>query len=151
MCGYLRWALRDFLALDPRTVAQHDVGDVAGGRRREDRPGVARPDQAGETADVVVVGVRDNHRVERARVERELAVGAVGINPIGIKQPTVEQDPLGIDLQQVSAARDLAGRAMERDSQPTLSCQELAMASSQSTTVCLDRRCRRCAPPLQDS
>ena len=67
---------------------------------------------------MVVVGVRDNDRVERAGVERELAVGAVGINPVGIKQPTVEQDPLGIDLQQVSAARDRPGRAMERDSQP---------------------------------
>ena len=114
----LRWALRDFLTLDPRTVAQHHVGDVAGGRRREDRPGIASPDQARETADVVVMGVGDDHRVERPGVERELAVGAVGINPIGIKQPAVEQDPPGIDLQQMGAARDLSGRAMERDSQP---------------------------------
>ena len=51
--------------------------------------------------------------------KRELAVGAVGIDSIGIKQPAVEQDPRGIDLQQMSAARDLPGRAMERDSQPS--------------------------------
>ena len=95
----LEMGVADFLALDPRTVAKHDVGDVAGGGRRVDRPGIAGPDQAGETADMVVVGMRDNDRVERAGVERELAVGAVGIHPIGIEQSTVEQDPPGIDLQ----------------------------------------------------
>ena len=97
--GVLEMGVANLLALDPRTVAQHDVGDVAGGRRRVNRPGVASPDQAWQTADVIVVGVRDNHRVERAGVERELAVGAVGIDPIGIKQPAVEQDPPGVDLQ----------------------------------------------------
>ena len=54
-----------------------------------------------------------------AGVERELAVGAVGIDPIRVKQPAVEQDPLGTDLQQMGAARDLPGRAVERDSQPS--------------------------------
>ena len=107
-----------FLTLDARTVAKHDVGDVARGGRREDRSRIASPDQARETADVVVVGVRDDHRVERAGVKRELAVGAVGIDSVGIEQPAVEQDPLGIDLQQMSAARDRSGRAVERDSQP---------------------------------
>ena len=82
-----------FLTLDPRAVAQHDVGDVAGGGRGVDRPGVARADQAGKPPDVVVVGVRDDHRVERAGVERELTVGAVGIDPVGVKQPAVEQNP----------------------------------------------------------
>ena len=108
-----------FLALDPRAVAQHHVGDVAGGRGGEDRPGVARPDQAREAADVVVVGVRDDHRVQLAGVERELAVGALGIDSFRIKQPAIEQDPLGTDLQQVGAARDLSGRAVKRDSQPS--------------------------------
>jgi hypothetical protein len=106
------------LALDPRTVAQHDVGDVARGRGRVDRPGVAPTDQARKTPDVVVMRVRNDHRVQSARVERELAVWAVGIHPLGIKQPAVEQKPLGADLYQMSAARDLAGRAVERDSQP---------------------------------
>ena len=53
-----------------------------------------------------------------AGVKRELTVGAVGIDSVGIEQPAVEQDPPGIDLQQVSAARDRSGRAVERDSQP---------------------------------
>ena len=66
---------------------------------------------------MVVVGMRDDHRVEVARLEREPAVGAVGVDPVGVKQPAVEQDPVAADLQQVGAARDLAGRAVERDSQ----------------------------------
>ncbi len=97
--GVFEMGVAHFFTLDSRTVAQHDVGDIARRRRREDRSCIASPDQAGETADVVVMGVRHNNRVERARVERKLAVGAVGINTVGIKQPAVEQDPFGIDLQ----------------------------------------------------
>ena len=41
------------------------------------------------------MGMRDNHRVERSGVERKLAVGAVGIHPIRVKQPAVEQNPSG--------------------------------------------------------
>ena len=108
----------NFFALNARTVAEHHVGDVAGGRSRVNRTGVTGPDQTRETTDVVVVGVRHDDRVECARVERELAVRAVGINSVRIKKPAVKQDPLGIDLQQVSASRDRPGRAMERDSQP---------------------------------
>ena len=84
--GMAEMGVAHFLALDPRTVAEHDAGDVARGRRGVDRPVVARLDQAGKPADVVVVGVRDDHRVERAGVERELAVRAAGVDPIGIKQ-----------------------------------------------------------------
>ena len=116
--GVAEMGVAHFLALDPRAVAEHDVGDVAGGRRGVDRPGIAGPDQARQAADVVVVGVRHDHRVERARVERELAVGAVGIDPVGIEQPAIKQDPPGIDLQQMGAARDFLGRAVKRDSQP---------------------------------
>ena len=118
MCGVAEMGVADFLTLNPRTVAEHDVGDVASGRRRIDWPGISATDQAGETPNVVVVSVRHDHRVQRAWVERELAVGAVGINSVRIEQPAVKQDSPGIDLQQMSAARDFLGRAVERDSQP---------------------------------
>ena len=45
--------------------------------------------------------------------------GLFGIDPIGIEQPAIEQDALGTDLQEMGAARDLPGRAVERDSQPS--------------------------------
>ena len=54
-----------------------------------------------------------------AGVERELAVGAVGIDPIRVKQPAVEQKSCRANLQEMGAARDLPGRAVERDSQPS--------------------------------
>ena len=80
-----------FLALDPRTVAEHDIGDVAGGGGGKNRPCVSRADQAGKPPDMIVMGVRDDHRIERAGVEQELTVRAVGIDSIRVKQPTVEQ------------------------------------------------------------
>ena len=88
--GERRWALRTssrwiralsrsmILAMSP--VARSGVN----------RPCVSGADQAGQPPDVVVMGVRDDHRIERAGVERELTVRAVGIDSIRVKQPTVE-------------------------------------------------------------
>ena len=46
--------------------------------------------------------------------------GLFGVDPIGVEQPAVEQEPVPADLQQVGAARHLPGRAMERDAQPII-------------------------------
>ena len=113
-------AVARILALDPGAVAEHDAEDVGRGVGGQDRPVVAGPDQAGEAADVVVVGVRDDHRVEVAGVERELAVRAVRVHPVGVEQAAIEQDPRPADLHQVGAARHLLRRAMERDAQPII-------------------------------
>ena len=43
----LEMGVAHFLALDSRTVAEHDVGDVAGRRRREDRSGITGPIRQG--------------------------------------------------------------------------------------------------------
>ena len=107
-----------FFALDPRTVAEHDVGDIASGGSGVDRPGIPCPDEARQPPDVVVVGMRDDHRIERAGVKLEPTVRPVGIDAIRVKQPTIEQNPPRIDLQKMGTARDLPGRAVERDSQP---------------------------------
>ena len=108
-----------FFTLDPRAVAEHDIGDVARGGSGVNRPGVPRADEARQPPDVVVVGVRDDHRVERAGVELELTVRPVGIDSIRVKQPTIEQNPRRANLQKMGTARDLPGRAVERDSQPS--------------------------------
>ena len=47
---------------------------------------------------MVVVRVRDDDRVQLARVEREVAVGAVGLDPFRIKQAAIEQDPPGTNF-----------------------------------------------------
>ena len=46
--------------------------------------------------------------------------GLSGSIRFGVEQPAIEQDPVRSDLQQVGAARDLPGRAVERDSQTTI-------------------------------
>ena len=117
--GMAEMGVAHVLALDPRAVAEHDAGDVGRGGRDVDRTVVPRLDQAREPADMVVVGVRDDDRVERAGVERELAVGAAGVDPLGIEEAAIEQQPVRADLQQMGATGDLPGRSMERDSQPT--------------------------------
>ena len=67
--GMTQVGIAHLLALDPRTVAKHDAGDVGRGGCRVDRAVVPPFDQERKPADVVVMSVRDDHRVKRARVE----------------------------------------------------------------------------------
>ena len=97
------------LALDAGAVAEHHVEDVAGGAGHVDRPGVAGAGQARDLADVVVVRVRDDDRVEGARVERELAVRAVGAHPVRVEEPAVQEDAVRADLQKDGRCRSPAG------------------------------------------
>ena len=99
--GVAEVGVAHFLALNPRTVAEHDVGDIARGGRGINRAGVARANQAGQPSDVVVVGVRNDHRIERTGVEREVTVGAVRIESVRVKQPAVEQQTCRSNLQQM--------------------------------------------------
>ncbi len=115
----MRWALRTssrwIRALSRSiTLVMSPVAGVV-----IDRPAIARLDQDRQAADVVVVGVRDDHRIQLAGIERQLAVGALGMDAFRIKQPAIEQDPRRADLQKVGAARDLPGRTVKRDSQPS--------------------------------
>ena len=116
----LERAVAEILALDSGAVAEHDARDVGGGPGHVDRPAIAGADQAGQAADVVIVGVRDDHRVEPAWVEREIAIGAQWVDPIGVEQSAIEQNLVRADFQEVGAARDLPCGAMERNSQPSI-------------------------------
>ncbi len=66
------------------------------------------------------MGVRDDDGIKLAGVERETAIRAQGVHAIRIEKPTVEQDFMLADLQEVGAARDLPRGAVERDSQTTI-------------------------------
>ena len=61
----------DLGLLDAAGVGQHDLAQVAGGCRRIDRSLKARQHQLGQQAGVVDVGVGQQHRVDRARIERK--------------------------------------------------------------------------------
>ena len=132
------------LALDAGRVAEHDVEDVARGPGGVDRPGIAGAGEAGQAADVVVVRVRDDDRVERAGVEGEVAVGALGAHAIGVEQAAVEQDSVRADLQQVCAAGDLPGGPMKRDAQAiVLPPRDDHAAEAGGFELALDRGCLR--------
>ena len=73
------------LALNSRTVAKHHARDVGRGRSGVNRPLEPRLDHARKPADVVVVRVRDDHRVHALGIEIELAIRTVRVDAIGIK------------------------------------------------------------------
>ncbi len=60
----LQVRITHLFALNSRTVTQHHVRDIGRGGRGEDRPSVTSSHQARQTANVVVVGVRDDHSVQ---------------------------------------------------------------------------------------
>ena len=49
---------------------------------------------------MVVVRMRNDDRVQLARVKRKVAVGALGLDPFRIKQAAIEQDPPGTNFEQ---------------------------------------------------
>src|SRR3954453_21829755 len=106
-------------ALDPGAVAEHHTGDIAGGRRGVDWAIVTPLHQAGQSADVVVVSMRDDDPVQGSGIKRELAIWAVGVDSLGIEKTAIEQKGVGTNFQKMGAAGNLPGGAVERDSQPT--------------------------------
>ena len=72
--------------LDMTGVHQHDVCQVSGGVRAVNRALVAVPDQVGQVAAVIDVGVREDQGIDLSRVERELAVALVGVVPAALEQ-----------------------------------------------------------------
>jgi hypothetical protein len=52
-------------------VGQHDVGQVARGRRRIDRPFESLANQPGQLAAVIDVGMGEDHRVDALRMARK--------------------------------------------------------------------------------
>src|SRR4051794_33250402 len=69
---------------------------------------------------MIVVCVGDDHGVEIAGLEGEASVLALGIEPVGIKQAAIKQDPVSIDLQQMGTSRDLPGGPVKRDAQTSI-------------------------------
>lgn len=69
---------------------------------------------------MIIVGVGDDDRVQASGVKREASVRAVRVDPVRVKEATIEQNFVGANFQKVGAARDLPRRTVERDTQPTV-------------------------------
>ena len=111
----------DVLTLNSRAVAQHEITNIRSRRSRVNRSSVPSTHQIGKSPDVIIVTVGDDHGVERVGIEGELAIQAFRIDSIRVEQPTIEQDSMSTDFEQVGAPCDLPGRSVKRDSQPTTS------------------------------
>ncbi len=105
------------LALNVQTVLEHHGGQVGRRRCAEDGAAVAGPKEAGQVAAVINVGVRKHHAVEFLRLTTEAGIFSAGLGPMTLEQAAVEQQAQRVGLDQVLAARDLAGRAVKCDFQ----------------------------------
>ena len=60
---------------------------------------------------MIDVRMRKDHRVHFARVVDKVQVSGVGLIPASLKQPTVQQEAMPVDLQQMLAAGHRLRRA----------------------------------------
>ena len=84
-------------------IHQHDIRQVRRGMRGVDRPVVAVLHQAGQVAAVVDVRVREDHRVQLPRLERQLAVALERLLAPSLVQPAFQQHLITVDAQHVGS------------------------------------------------
>ena len=75
--------------------------------------------EAGQEPAVIDVRVREQHGVDRARVEGELAVEDLGLGAPSLEQSAVEQKAPPLELEQMPRAGDRPRGAVEGDVQWT--------------------------------
>jgi hypothetical protein len=93
-------------------VGQHGAAEVGRRGRGVDRIVVAIAHETRQVAAVIDVRVREDHRVDRLRGKRELAVTFEGLFAMALVEPAVEQIPLLVQLELVHRAGDgLSGAA----------------------------------------
>ena len=103
------------LFLDVAAVPQHGAAQVARGGSGVDIAPEAVLDQVRDVAGVVDVRVGEDHRVDGAAVEGQIAVPLEGFLAPALKQATFQQQAKSVDLNQVHGAGDGADRPDELD------------------------------------
>jgi hypothetical protein len=79
-------------------------------------------DEIRQVATMIDMGVRKDHRIHAARAIGEVKISDVRFAASTLIQPTIQQEAVPIDLQQVLAPRDCVRRAMKID--PHLASQK---------------------------
>jgi len=101
------------LLLDVRGVEEHRPAEIGGRGRRVDRAVVAALREDGEHSGVIDVRVREDHRVERRRRERKVAVPRLGFGTVALEESAVEEQRARPAGQEVLRAGHGACRAPE--------------------------------------
>jgi hypothetical protein len=78
--------------------------------------------ERGDGPAVVDVGVRQDDRVHRSRVEAQLAVALFRLFAPPLEEPAIEEDPLPVDLEKMAAAGDTAGGPVKSDFHSVFPC-----------------------------
>ena len=105
---------------DAGSVHQHHQHQVGSGGLRVDRPAKPALHQQGHPTDMVDVGMAEDQRIKRARLEREgISIAGLGLGT-ALDHAAIEQQPLagGFDLMQ--RAGDLASSTMENNAHLSL-------------------------------
>lgn len=103
------------LLLNPSAVGQADFAKADCCWRRIDRSRVALSDELGQHADVVIVRMGDNDRIEVMWRKRERRPVSLAELLWALEQTAIYKDFPSIDVQQVFRSGDRPGCAMERD------------------------------------
>lgn len=103
--------------LDLRRVGQHHRCEVSRRRRAPDRPAVPFSNQERKTPRVIDVRVRKNDRIDMRDLSRQSYVLRMCLVPAPLKEATVEQNLLSVDVDDVTRACHFACGAGERDVQ----------------------------------
>lgn len=107
--------------LEARAVPEHDLGEPGGVGGGQDRSWEAVPDQSGQIAAVVQVGMGDDHGVDGRGVARQLRPVAAAQVRETLEEAAVEEDPGMVALDEELAAGDgpdAAEEAQQRGSRP---------------------------------
>jgi hypothetical protein len=102
-----------FLLLQVRGIGQHHFAQIHGRPVGVDRPAVAALDQQRQPAGMIDVGMGDDHRIERLRVEAELVMVVPLMLAAALDQAAFDQYSGIAGCKQERRAGDLAGRPEE--------------------------------------
>jgi hypothetical protein len=123
--------------LNPAAVLEHDGSQVAGRRRRVDRPGKALLDQVRQVAAVVDVGVAEDDRLQLGGRDGEVAVGLSRLAAMALVQAAIDGQPTPAGLDVVHRARDLPGGPVEQQVHPPVALADQVLEQLHHA---LDRR-----------
>ena len=98
-----------FLFLQVRAVGQQQLAEFARGLGTQDLAREALLDQGRKIAGVVQMGMGEQHRIDRGRLDGKLRPVALAQLLVALEQAAIDQDALASGLDQVTRTGDGAG------------------------------------------
>jgi hypothetical protein len=100
--------------LNTDRIVQHHIGDIRRRRRAENRPAKTGLVQARQVADVIGVGMRENHAIEVFRPTKKLLVLLSRFRTMPLEKTAIQQDATVAGLNEMLTAGDFPRRTQKR-------------------------------------